>query len=584
MAARLTAYVVVAIVSATLIAGLIVGAQREDNDGPVDLIVRNASVYSADRHGTMAEAVAIRGNQILRVGSDRDIARLQRPQTVVVDARGGTVLPGFNDAHLSLIRGGLALGSVDLSDAQNVSDVLDRIGAWSEANPSAGWIIGRGWAPHHFKNGLPTRQLLDAVVADRPAFLTAVDQSTAWVNSRALRLAGITRKTPDPDDGAIVRESRRGEPSGVLTGRAGELVAKLIPPPSREQRLAALRAAVAEANALGITSVQNAEDTLDDFDLYDALRRGGDLTLRVYAALRLEQPLRDDDIARLDGTLKKFPDDPIFKSGAVSIALDGPVATHDAAMLEPFENSTQSGMSSFAPDDLNRTVRLADAAGWQIITHATGDRAVRMALTAYAHAARSNRPPSRGRRHRIENIAIVDPADVPRFGPLGVVASMQPSRSVPTDERIESLSGHLGAERAGRSFAFRSVAEQTRIIFGSAWPSEDLNPLLGLHVAVNQTTPEGTPEDGWHPEERLQLKPAIDAYTSAAAWASFDDQRKGSISPGMLADIVVLSDDIFAAPAEKLASVSIAVTIFDGKVVYRRVPRSETEPVPSLQH
>ena len=220
MAARLTAYVVVAIVAATLIAGLIVGAQREDSEGPVDLIVRNAAVYTADRRGTMAEAVAIRGNQILRVGTDREIARLQRPQTIVVDAEGGAVVPGFNDAHVDLIGGGLRLAMADLSGAATSAEVLERIADWSDANASAAWVIGSGWSADQFKNGLPTRQMLDSVVKDRPALIYAADESDrlVWVNSQALRLANITRKTPEPGDGTIVREGRRGEPSGVLRG------------------------------------------------------------------------------------------------------------------------------------------------------------------------------------------------------------------------------------------------------------------------------------------------------------------------------------------------------------------------------
>jgi predicted amidohydrolase YtcJ len=258
-------------------------------------------------------------------------------------------------------------------------------------------------------------------------------------------------------------------------------------------------------------------------------------------------------------------------------------------MLQPYEGSAAaaawnaSGETTFTPDDLNRTVRLADAAGWQILTHATGDRAVRLALNAYAHAVRSNRPPARGRRHRIEGAAFVDRADIPRFGVLGVVASMQPSRANPTAARIDALLRDVGEERAGRSFPFRSLAEETRLVFGSGWPAYTLNPLAGLHIATTQTTVDDAPEGGWHPAERLQLKPALDAYTSGAAWASFDEQRKGSLAPGMLADLVVLSEDIFAEPAAKLSAASVAVTIFDGKIVYRRADRPETTLTRSLQ-
>ncbi|MGH9374057.1 MAG: amidohydrolase, partial [Vicinamibacterales bacterium] len=433
----------------------------------------------------------------------------------------------------------------------------------------------------------PSRQLLDSVVSDRPALMFDADGRAVWVNTKALRAAGITRRTPDPPEGSIVLDPRSGEPAGVLQGSAGALVAKLIPVASEAQRAAALRHAIVRANALGITSVQNTDDSVDAFELYDSLRRSGDLTVRIYSAIPVSRPLTEGNLARLDEIRQKYPDDPLFKAGALSIRLDGTIAERTAALLEPYESDTapdgDAGETSFGPDDLNRSVRLADAAGWQIITQATGDRAVRAALNAYAHAARSNRPPARGRRHRIENLALVDAADLHRFEPLGVVASMQPSRGQPTPQRVEMLSRQLGRERSERAFALGSVSEATRLVLGSAWPAGALDPLLGLHVATTSDAPDGVDDRGAAGAERVTLKNAIAAYTSSAAWASFDEQRKGSISAGMLADMVVLSEDIFETRTPRLTSVSVAVTIFDGKIVYRRDPRSETEPVPSLQ-
>jgi predicted amidohydrolase YtcJ len=586
MAARLTAYVVVVIVAGTLIAGLIVGAQRDDNDGPVDLIVRNAKVYTADRRGQLAEAVAIRGNQILRVGTDREIARLQRPQTTVIDARGAAVLPGFNDAKADVIAGGLGLLSVDLTGAVTAAEMVQRLIRWQKANTGADWIVGRGWSRELFKGAIPPRFLLDSAVPDRPVVLYGADEASVWVNSEALRLAGIHRKSPDPGGGTIVREGRGHEPSGILTGTAAALVTSLVPAPKLEERARALRSAMSHANSLGITSVQHTVDGPDALGLYDSMRRGGELTVRVYAAVAIPDvayPRSEADLAAFEATRTRYPDDPLFKTGALSIRLDGPVRARDAAMLQPYHQSAQTGDLRFDPDALNRMVRLADAAGWQVITEANGDRAVRVALNAYAHAVRSNRPPARGRRHRLENAVVVSPPDVGRFGPLGVTASLQPSRGTPTPERIQWTETYLGAERAAASFPLASIAEQTRVLFGSGWPVHTLSPLEALHVAVSQTTPEGTPEGGWHKAERMDLKAALDAYTSTPAWASFDDQRKGVLAPGMLADLVVLSDDIFERP-EELADVAVSITIFDGKVVYRRAPPAETAPVPSPQH
>ncbi len=581
MAARLTAYVVVAIVSATLIAGLMVGAQRDDNDGPVDLIVQNAVVYTADAGATTAEAVAVRGNRILRVGSNREIARLQRRQTVVVDARGGTVLPGFNDANLQFGRGPVAFASIDLTGVSTVGEVLARVGAWSIAHPGTTWIVGRGWSPERFRSGTPWRQVLDSVVPNRPVMLFGMDESSAWVNSIALRLADIGRGTLNPPDGLIARDLRTGEPSGLLSGAAAELVARHIPAPAADERTEALRAAIADANAVGITSVQNADESLESLEIYSTLRDSGELTLRLYAAIPLHQPVTQDELERLEATKTRYADDPLFKAGALTIRLDGAAWTRSTALLQPHQGPADpeapAGWTSFEPDDLNRTVRLADAAGWQIITHARGDAAVRMALDAYAHAARSNRLPARGRRHRIEGLALIDAADVPRLGALGVIASMQPASASPTPPRTELFTRHPGTGQAPLSFPFLSVAEQTSLVFGSGWPASDPNPLLGLHAAVTAPVPAGRAAASWVPQQRLTLGQAIDAYTSAPAWASFDEQRKGSISPGMLADMVVLSQDIFARPADELASTSVVTTIFDGRIVYERQRRPDTE-------
>lgn len=580
MAARLTAYLVVAIVGTTFIAGLIVGAQRDDNEGPVDLIVQNGTIFTADGSGTTAEAVAVRGNQILRIGTSREIARLQRRQTVVIDARGGAVLPGFNDADLRLARSVRLFPSVDLTGATTVSEVLARVGGWTVSRPEPAWIVGRGWTPESFRSVTPWRQVLDSVAGSRPVVIFGTDGSSAWANTAALQSAGITRATPDPPGGAIVRESRTGEPAGLLRGTASELVADRIPAPSPEGRLVVLRAAIAEANAAGITSTQSLDDGPDALDLYDALRRRGDLTVRVYSAMPIQQPLTDDELQRLRQARARYRDDPLLKGGAVSLRLDGAVSTRSAALLTPYAGGGDpmpAGETLFTPDDLNRTVRLADAAGWQVITRASGDRAVRMALDAYAHALRSNHAPERERRHRIAGLTLVEGEDLSRFDTLGILASMQPARAFLTASRIELVTRQVGTARAGRTSPFRSLSSETRLVFGSGWPTSDLSPLAGLHAAVTRAPEVGRQLAHLDADEHLDLEQAIIAYTAGAAWASHDEQRKGSIVPGMLADLVVLSDDIFAAGPEALLDTNVEYTIFDGKVVYRRPTVAETD-------
>ena len=554
MAARLTTFVVVAIVTATLIAGLIVGAQRDDNDGPVDLIVHNAIVYTADGDGTMAEAVAIRGNQILRVGGEREILRLRLPQTTLIDARGGAVVPGFNDAHVHFITGGLNLDKVDLLAAPTVDDIQQRISSWASSNPDSPWVLGRGWDYETFPGGLPTRQLLDAFVSDRPAYLLSNDGRMAWVNSAALKLAKINKRTVNPPNGVIVRDSS-GEPTGVLEEAAVALVGKLAPKPTRDERLRALRAAIGEAHRHGITSIQNAGGTPDEFELYADARRAGDLRVRVYSAMALGKEFTDDDRARLAQASRLYPDDPLFKTGAVKIWLDGSIGTRTAAMLEPYATGDGAGEPAIAPDDLNRMVRLIDAEGWQVIIHASGDRAVRMALDAFEHAARSNPKPERGRRHRIEHVDTADPADLARFGKLGVVASLQPLLWFPLERWEATRVRSLGVERTARGWPYLGItAADGRLALGSDWPAAALDPVLALSAATAQ---------------RLPLKSAVDAYSSGAAWASFDEQRKGTIAPGMLADLVVLSSDIFDKP-RAVADTRVNFTIFDGRVVYSR--------------
>lgn len=573
MAARLTTLVVVGIVAATLIAGLIVGAQRDDSDGPIDLIVHNGKVYTADAAGTMAEAIAVRGNQIVRVGSDRDVLRLRRPQTEVIDARGAAVLPGFNDAHVHFIGGGLALDKIVLLDALTVEEIQQRIREWATANPDRPWVLGRGWYYQPFAGGLPTRQMLDALVPDRPAQLVSYDGHTAWVNSRALRLAGITKRTPAPRNGVIVKDPHTGEPTGVLKEAAMSLVGRLVPAPTREDRARALRAAIGEAQRYGVTSVQVAGGSIEDLELYDEATRTGELQVRIYAAISPAGTLDEPALERLEGIRQKYADGALFKAGALKIMLDGVIEAHTAAMLAPYANRPDAGDPTIAPDDLNRSVRLADARGWQVMTHAIGDRAIRMALDAYAHAARSNPTPARGRRHRIEHIETVDPADMGRFGALGVIASMQPFHGSPSPAQIDVWTRNIGEERASRGWPYRSIsAARGPLAFGSDWPVVSLNPMLGLHTAVNRTTPDGRPDGGWHPGQKLRLKAAINAYTSGSAWASFDEQRKGTLTAGMLADMVILSADVFDPKAKPnaLASVRVAVTVFDGKVVYRR--------------
>lgn len=554
MATRLAAILVVAIVGTTLIAGLIVGAQRDDNSGPVDLIVHNAKVYAADDLGLVADAVAIRGNKILKIGTEREVMRYRQPQTELIDAQGAAVLPGFDDAHLSLVAGGLARDGVQLHGAATLDELQSRITEWADARPDAAWVTGGGWSYDAFADQ-PARAQLDDAVVDRPARLLSEDGHALWVNTKALQAAGITRRTANPRNGIIVRD-RRGEPTGLLKDAAMALVDRIVPPPTREERARALQLAMHDANRQGITSVQDLGAAAGDLDLYDAARDADTLSLRVYAAVPAARTATED----LDAIARRYPDDPLLKTGLASIVLDGSVASQSAAMLAPYETKgSGDGMMLVPPPDLARLVAFLDERGWQIAIDAAGDRSVRAALDAYAAVAKSASA-ARPARHRIENVSVIDPEDVPRFGALGVVASMQPLHAALTG--LTAWSQTLGAERSPFGWPARSLsAAGAHLAFGSDWPVLPLEPLDALRAAVRRP--------GIQAGEQLTLKSAINAWTSGAAWASFDEHRKGTLKPGMLADLVILSTDIFAGPAQ-LTAAEVVLTVFDGKIVYRR--------------
>ena len=526
MAARLASILVIVIVGATLIAGLIVGAQREDNSLPVDLIIHNAKVYEADDAGTIAEAVAIRGNKIVHVGSEREVMRYRRTHTNVIDAHGAAVLPGFDDAHVSFIEGGLAHDTVQLFGAASIDDVKERITAWSGAHPDATWISGGGWSYDLFDD-LPTRAALDGIVSDKPIRLLSQDGGALWVNTKALDAAEITRRTPNPKGGEIVRD-RRSQATGLLRGEAMALVDKAIPPPTREDRAHALEVAIKDAQSRGITSVQDLGAASGDLDLYDAARSSDSLDLRVYAAVPVARaPLQD-----FDAIGKRFPDDPVFKTGVASVT----AAAHASA----------EALSALASQN------------WQLALEANDELSVRRALDTLAQIAKKA-PTGKAARHRIEGISLIDPDDIPRFGALGVVASMQPQD---TAGGLLTWTKWAGVERSPFGWAVRSLsAAGAHLAFGSGWPRLPLDPLASIRASVNRAP--------IHVTEQLTLKSAINAWTSGSAWASFDDHRKGTIQPGMLADLVVLTTNIFGGQA-KLDAAYVAMTIFDGKVVYRR--------------
>lgn len=528
-----------------------------------DLWLRNGKVWTADAARPWAESVLIRGHTIAAVGSDAEVGKSARGARVI-DLKQRLTIPGFNDAHLHLLGGSMGLTQIDLNGICTMEAMQAEVAKFAKAHPSDTWLNGRGWEYVCVPEGrLPNKADLDKVVPDRPVFLAAYDGHTAWVNSKALELARITRDTPFTGFGEIVKDPRSGEPTGALKESAMGLVRRLIPVADRKQKLASLEAGLRLVASLGITSVQNANGSLDELELYEELKNGGKLTVRTAVAtsvgpMETEATLRDYAAMR-----QKYPG-PLLRVGAIKIALDGVIESYTAAMLAPYSNKpSTSGNAAWTAEQFARTVTAADKLGLQIFTHAIGDRAVRMALDGYEKVSPAS-------RHRIEHIETIDPSDMPRFAALGVLPSMQPIHADPAT--IEIWSACIGTERTRRGFAWRSIEKAGgRLVFSSDWPASiSLNPIRGIHNAVNRRTTTGLPPQGWIPEERVSVETVLRAYTVNSAYAGREEHVKGAIRPGLLADIVVLNQNLFTIPPMDIHKTVVDLTVFDGRVIHQR--------------
>ncbi len=555
-------------------------AQTSNATEAADLVIVHGRVYPADGSGAFHEAMAVKRNRVLAVGNARDIDALRGPQTAVVDAAGGAVVPGFSDSHIHFLMGGETLDQASLDEARTLDDIQKTVKTFAASHPDRPWVLGWGWWYSAIPGNLPTRQQLDAAVADRPASLRCGDGHSVWVNSKALALATITRDTPDPKNGVIVRD-QNGEPTGLLKESAQALIETVMPTPTAEDNRRAIAAAVTEAHRNGVTAIRIADGTPEDLELYAAMKQVGELKMRTYSALSIKPGFTEADADRFDAVWNKYPEDPTFKTGLVKLMVDGVIETNTAAMLSPYLNAATSGTPNYTQEELERIVTAMDRRGWQIMIHAIGDRGIRMALDAFERAIQVNPAPARGRRHSIEHIETIDPQDIPRFGKLGIIASMQPLHGSlmnrPGDGWMSGVwSGNLGPERAARGWMWNSIAgDGGRLAFGSDWPVVTLNPAPGIVVAINRTSRGGLPS------QALSMTDVIDAYTRGAAYASFEDARRGTLAPGMLADIAVLSTDIFTTRPAKAADIVVTTTIFDGKVVYRRSGESGTGQSPA---
>jgi len=539
-----------------------------DAPSPADVIVTNARVYTENPQQQWADALAIRGDKILAVGDKAKIGSYRGKATKVIDAQGRLVLPGFTDCHIHFMDGSLGLTRVDLNDAKTVEEIQKRVKSYADAHPDEPWIQGMGWTyPTFGASALPNKKLLDEVVPDRPVYLVAFDGHSSWANSKALAMAGIDRNTVDPPNGNIVRD-KKGEATGALKEAASDLVAAKVPKPTRAERLDALRRGIHEANKVGLVRVHSAGQDFEYLDLYNELRKNGELNLRFYVSYFLDPPgLTPESVALIESARKEYNDDWI-SGGVVKTMLDGVVEAHTAAMIDPYSDEpTLSGKLFWDPDKYKATVAELDARGLQIFTHAIGDKAVRLALDAYQGAATVNH--TKDARPRIEHIETISAQDIDRFGKLGVIASMQPLHSYPDEDTLGIWARNIGPERAKRAWVWRSIEDKGGVLaFGSDWPVVTLNPWRGMQTALTRQTDEGKPEYGFVPQQRLSLDDTLRAYTRGAAFAGHREKSEGSLEVGKLADLIIIDRNLFLIEPTEIGKTEVLMTMVGGKVVY----------------
>ena len=528
-----------------------------------ELIIRNAKIWTVDPVHSEAEAVAVMGERIVGVGSNQEIEAWRGPNTRIVDAGGKRLLPGFNDAHVHFTDGGAQLDNVQLNDATSAQEFARRIGEQVAKTPKGQWILGGDWDETKWNPPqLPTKELIDSVTSQTPAAVSRYDGHMILANSVALKLAGITAQTKDPAGGVIVKD-RQGNPTGALKDAAADLVYKVIPDMTHDQRRHAIERALEHAASLGVTSVQHMSADYADIAVYSELADQGKLTTRIYAAPLISNV---DDLAKI-GVRRAFGDS-YLRIGALKSFADGSLGSRTAYFFEPFDDQPGNrGLlaEGMQPISLMRDRMMkADAAGLQLCTHAIGDAGISAILDIYEEVQKAHGPADR--RWRIEHAQHMAAKDFDRFGQLKVIASVQPYHAIDDGRWAE---GRIGHDRASRTYAFRTFMDHgVRLAFGTDWSVAPLNPMLTLYAAVTRATLDGKNPNGWFPEQKVTVKEAIEAYTMGSAYAEFQEKEKGSISPGKLADMVLLSDDPLTIDPVKIRDIKVLKTWVGGKATY----------------
>jgi predicted amidohydrolase YtcJ len=526
------------------------------------LAIVNARVWTGDAQRPWADAVAVTGQRITAVGSSAEVRKLASPLTRIIDANGMMLVPGFIDSHVHFMSGGFGLTSVQLRDAKSKEEFVRLIKEHASRLPKGAWMLEGNWDHQNWGGELPRRDWIDSVTPNTPVFLQRLDGHMSLANSLALRAAGVTAQTRDVEGGTIVRDER-GEPTGILKDNATSLVDRVVPepPPSEEDK--ALDAAMRFVAEQGVTSVVNM-GTWSNLAVFERAHRAGRLRTRIYGVVPLStwQQLRDTVTARGRG-------DEWLHIGGLKGFMDGSLGSHTARMIAPFTDTPNDvGLWVTPPDSIYTWTKAADVAGLQVIIHAIGDQANRTLLDIYERVLHENG--ARDRRFRIEHAQHLAPPEIPRFGRLGVIASMQPYHAIDDGRWADRF---IGSERAKGTYAFRSLLDaNARLAFGSDWFVAPPTPLEGIYAATTRRTLDGAHPGGWVPEQKIGVEAALRAYTTGAAYAEFSDAEKGTLSRGMLADMVLIDRDLTRIPPEEIRDAHVVTTVVGGRIVYERDP------------
>lgn len=554
-----------------LIGALLLIAACERRTVP-DLVLFNGRIWSGDSTITGATAIAVSGDRILAIGSDAAVRPLAGEGTTTIDLGGRRVIPGFHDAHWHLP----TRRTADLVGAKDPAEIVARLKAFADSLPADAWLTGRGWTPDMFPRNTAHRRYLDTAFPDRPVLLTDRDGHQTLANQRALAIAGVGIETPEPAGGAIIRDEG-GAPTGLLQETANQLVRKELPDPDADEVYAALRYEMHRAASLGLTALQVA-NALGDAEraAFERALADDSLLVRFRVALPFLQVPGDSAFTAWRAMGDRWSG-PYLRTGIAKGMLDGTVDAATAAMLAPYAIGGQTGLPRWSDADLADAVTRYDSAGIQVELHAIGDRAVRMALDAFGAAAARNGP--RDRRHRVEHLEVPDPSDLPRFRELGVVASTQAIFATPDATTMTNYVPMLGPVREAHAMPFKALDDAGALqAFGSDYPVFPMDPLLGTYIAVTRQLPDGSPAGGWQPQHRIDVEAALRHYTFGSAYAAFREQELGTLAPGMLADLVVLSEEIIGTAPTALLRAKPVLTMMGGRVTHRTAELSAAGP------